>query len=308
MSPEQTNLHLDDDNYDDDKEESALPWATPAMSARSNSDDAAPAAGSRPRLHDRYPTAGSESSSSSIASSSRSGKWGGVAGSGTASGPESEEVVTPSQSWEGGLSERVTVQKGRQGFGYESNSDTRDMLEQIGEEDEDEIVVFGAKTPSRHRRRSSSRETPRRINHSASNSTITSNIKSNAPLKDHSRARTLPEVMSRAPSSSGTSANGSRRSRQCQKCGDEVGGHRRYVERDGVVLCEKDWKKLYLPSCRRCNLPIEKSAVSSSDGQLKGKWHKACFTCTKCDSPFEGDSFYVLGGKPWCQQHYHEEK
>lgn len=99
-----------------------------------------------------------------------------------------------------------------------------------------------------------------------------------------------------------------RRKKTCQKCGTIVGGSKRFVERDGVVLCEQDWKKLYLPSCRNCNLPIEKSAVSSSDGQLKGKWHRACFTCTKCDSPFEGDDFYVLGGKPWCQYHYHEEK
>jgi formylmethanofuran dehydrogenase subunit E len=108
--------------------------------------------------------------------------------------------------------------------------------------------------------------------------------------------------------SSSTSSSTERRRKECVKCGELVGGSKRFVERDGIILCEKDWKKLYLPSCRRCSLPIEKSAVSSSDGQLKGKWHRHCFTCTKCDQPFQGDSFYVLAGKPWCQQHYHEEK
>src|SRR6266498_3996271 len=34
--------------------------------------------------------------------------------------------------------------------------------------------------------------------------------------------------------------------------------------------------------CRRCNFPIEKQAVSSSDGQLKGKYHKDCFNCHTC--------------------------
>ncbi len=37
-----------------------------------------------------------------------------------------------------------------------------------------------------------------------------------------------------------------------------------------------------LNQCRRCDLPIEKQAVSSSDGQLKGKYHKDCFNCYTC--------------------------
>ena len=34
--------------------------------------------------------------------------------------------------------------------------------------------------------------------------------------------------------------------------------------------------------CRRCDLTIEKQAVSSSDGQLKGKYHRECFNCHVC--------------------------
>ena len=60
--------------------------------------------------------------------------------------------------------------------------------------------------------------------------------------------------------------------------------------------------------CRRCALPIETSAISSSDGQLKGKWHRECFMCHECDQPFSGESFYVFGDKPYCQLHYHRLK
>src|SRR5258708_2872397 len=50
----------------------------------------------------------------------------------------------------------------------------------------------------------------------------------------------------------------------------------------GNVLCEEDWKNLYLPKCRRCGLTIESHAVSSADGQLKGKYHRHCFNCSTC--------------------------
>lgn len=48
--------------------------------------------------------------------------------------------------------------------------------------------------------------------------------------------------------------------------------------------------------------------MSSRDGQLKGKWHRACFSCYRCSGAFEGDSFYVHDDKPYCQLHYHEAK
>jgi hypothetical protein len=63
---------------------------------------------------------------------------------------------------------------------------------------------------------------------------------------------------------------------------------------------------MYLPKCRRCNLPIEKQAVSSSDGQLKGKYHRECFNCFTCQKPFPDKTFYVHEGKPLCAYHYHE--
>ncbi|WVW82917.1 hypothetical protein I302_104931 [Kwoniella bestiolae CBS 10118] len=318
-SPQPTTLELEDDDYDD--QPSALPWATPALeeSPMMNRDT------SSGTKHHRYPTAGSEASSSS--SSSRSGRWGATSG-------ESEEVVTPSQSLEM-LSDRVTASssKNNNEAGMRSFNTTnggmegRDILDQIGEEDEEEDegerVVFG--TPTARNIKDRDHPQQRYLPNSHSTSTITStrpylpttvphsspnrkglptSSNENTPVKTHSHKSST----SSSNSISSTTISGTqRRKKVCVKCGDSVGGSKRFVERDGIVLCEKDWKKMYLPSCRRCNLPIEKSAVSSSDGQLKGKWHRECFTCYKCDKPFEGDDFYVYGGKPFCQFHYHEE-
>ena len=270
LSPVQTTFS---DNLDED-DESALPWAKmiepdpPKASV------------------DRYQTS---TSSSSSFSSSRVG--------GLTSGPESEEVVTPSASWEGGLAERAAGIRPKLPPYDERPSEHLTQISEEDDDDEGERVIFGGR----------SRKSQERIRPSGSTSTITPNHRANSRSRTHPspqrHSRERPLVPDRTPSRSS-----SRTTKTCQKCGDTVGGAKRFVERDGVVLCEKDWKKLYLPSCRRCNLPIEKSAVSSSDGQLKGKWHRSCFTCTRCDVAFEGDSFYVLGGKPWCQKHYHEEK
>lgn len=51
------------------------------------------------------------------------------------------------------------------------------------------------------------------------------------------------------------------------------------VERKGKLFCRPDFNKLYLPKCRGCGRAVEKEAVSSADGKLKGKWHKHCFRC-----------------------------
>ncbi|KAJ3477186.1 hypothetical protein NLJ89_g12431 [Agrocybe chaxingu] len=68
----------------------------------------------------------------------------------------------------------------------------------------------------------------------------------------------------------------------CLKCQKTIDNGRWVSVDNGGVLCEKCWKNMYLPKCRRCTLPIEKAAVSSSDGQLKGKYHRDCFNCHIC--------------------------
>ncbi|EGN95511.1 hypothetical protein SERLA73DRAFT_186555 [Serpula lacrymans var. lacrymans S7.3] len=97
-----------------------------------------------------------------------------------------------------------------------------------------------------------------------------------------------------------------KRERACARCEKKIEDGR-WIQMDGgSVLCEQCWKNMYLPKCRRCNLPIEKQAVSSSDGQLKGKYHKDCFNCHICHKPFPDREFYVFDGKPLCAYHYHE--
>lgn len=93
-----------------------------------------------------------------------------------------------------------------------------------------------------------------------------------------------------------------RKYRVCLRCAKNIEDGRWVSSDGGGILCEKCWKNMYLPKvcgpfpcsfediylkrfgiqCRRCNLTIEKQAVSSADGQLKGKYHKECFNCHKC--------------------------
>ncbi|KAI0723967.1 hypothetical protein C8T65DRAFT_704616 [Cerioporus squamosus] len=94
--------------------------------------------------------------------------------------------------------------------------------------------------------------------------------------------------------------------RACVRCEKTIEDGRWIQMEGGNVLCDKCWKNMYLPKCRRCNKTIEKQAVSSSDGQLKGKWHRECFSCFTCEKPFPDKSFYVYDGKPFCAYHYHE--
>ncbi|RDA85418.1 hypothetical protein CP532_1528 [Ophiocordyceps camponoti-leonardi (nom. inval.)] len=58
--------------------------------------------------------------------------------------------------------------------------------------------------------------------------------------------------------------------------------------------------------CKACGLPIKGKSISSADGRLTGKYHKACFVCTTCSEPFRSTEFYVLDDKPYCEQHYHK--
>ncbi|KAH7873549.1 uncharacterized protein C8R40DRAFT_1049367 [Lentinula edodes] len=111
---------------------------------------------------------------------------------------------------------------------------------------------------------------------------------------------------------SSSDETGKRKVRICMKCDKRIDDGRWIsIENPGErkrrsVLCESCWKNMYLPKCRRCNLPIEKQAVSSSDGQLKGKYHKDCFNCFTCNKPFPDKVFYVYDGRPLCKYHYHE--
>lgn len=66
---------------------------------------------------------------------------------------------------------------------------------------------------------------------------------------------------------------------------------------------------LYPPSrgdCKACRMPITGKSISSADGRLTGKYHKACFVCTTCSEPFSSAEFYVHRDQPYCEIHYHK--
>ncbi|KAI1500821.1 hypothetical protein F5X99DRAFT_228332 [Biscogniauxia marginata] len=58
--------------------------------------------------------------------------------------------------------------------------------------------------------------------------------------------------------------------------------------------------------CKACGELITGKSISSADGRLTGRYHKACFVCTTCRKPFTSATFYVLDDKPYCEQHYHK--
>jgi len=73
----------------------------------------------------------------------------------------------------------------------------------------------------------------------------------------------------------------------------------------GPPFCRPCYADRFLPKCRRCALPIEGGAVTSSDGKIQGKYHPACFSCWACAVGFPSGEFYCFDGKPYCQQDYH---
>ncbi|KAI8091478.1 uncharacterized protein B0P05DRAFT_527739 [Gilbertella persicaria] len=77
-------------------------------------------------------------------------------------------------------------------------------------------------------------------------------------------------------------------------------------ERKGNIYCQTDYNQLFLPKCQSCHKPIEKEAVVSSDGKLKGKWHKYCFKCQLCQSSFVNNQFYIYNQQPYCKLDYHK--
>lgn len=59
-------------------------------------------------------------------------------------------------------------------------------------------------------------------------------------------------------------------------------------------------------NCKACKKLITGKSISSADGRLTGRYHKACFVCTTCQEPFSSSTFYVLNDQPYCEQHYHK--
>lgn len=59
-------------------------------------------------------------------------------------------------------------------------------------------------------------------------------------------------------------------------------------------------------NCKGCGEAIKGKSVSSADGRLTGRYHKACFVCATCSEPFQTATFYVIDDSPYCERHYHK--
>ncbi|KAG6877029.1 hypothetical protein C0993_010962, partial [Termitomyces sp. T159_Od127] len=144
----------------------------------------------------------------------------------------------------------------------------------------------------------------------AKNPSVSSLTRSEWKEKEGERKLALePKIPTRTKSESMSGSGRKERVKKpkvCLKCNEMIENGRWIATESGSVLCERCWKHMYLPKCRRCDLPIENAAVSSADGQLRGKYHRECFNCYVCHKSFPDKSFYVFDGKPLCKYHYHE--
>ncbi|KAF2736094.1 hypothetical protein EJ04DRAFT_575711 [Polyplosphaeria fusca] len=59
-------------------------------------------------------------------------------------------------------------------------------------------------------------------------------------------------------------------------------------------------------NCKGCGEAITGKSVKDSSGRLSGRYHKQCFVCRTCRSPFPSADFYVFDNAPYCEQHYHK--
>lgn len=58
--------------------------------------------------------------------------------------------------------------------------------------------------------------------------------------------------------------------------------------------------------CRRCGLEITGKSIWLKDGQMSGRWHRACFLCYRCNTVFaKGTNCYVIADKPYCHYDFH---
>ncbi|RIB19744.1 hypothetical protein C2G38_1964797 [Gigaspora rosea] len=87
----------------------------------------------------------------------------------------------------------------------------------------------------------------------------------------------------------------------CRECGDpfEAGG---FMVKDGFPYCEKDWIRKFAPKCKGCQEPIRGEFTNALDGM----WHRECFVCKVCKTPFNSSYYYIHEGNPYCDKHYRE--
>ncbi|XP_031637190.1 actin-binding LIM protein 3 isoform X4 [Contarinia nasturtii] len=79
---------------------------------------------------------------------------------------------------------------------------------------------------------------------------------------------------------------------QCTTCHKSLasGG---FFSKDGAFYCTTDYQKLFGTKCAACKLYVEGEVVSTMDNT----YHQKCFTCSRCNQPFQSGSKVTNTGK-----------
>ncbi|KAI6210664.1 hypothetical protein M3Y96_00351800 [Aphelenchoides besseyi] len=94
----------------------------------------------------------------------------------------------------------------------------------------------------------------------------------------------------------------------CQRCYQPLGYKKAEFRADtnakNVPICLDCYMEANHPPCVVCKKPLTERALSAF-GSL---YHKNCFTCTRCNSPFVDGEYYLFKGKPYDVDCYHLKK
>lgn len=89
----------------------------------------------------------------------------------------------------------------------------------------------------------------------------------------------------------------------CRECGKPFDEETNFLEHEGHAYCEADYYKQFGKACKGCEETITGDFLVA----LGGEWHKECFVCADCGSTFASSTFLIKGGKPYCEEHYHQQ-
>ncbi|CAO3631262.1 unnamed protein product [Mucor hiemalis] len=87
----------------------------------------------------------------------------------------------------------------------------------------------------------------------------------------------------------------------CTACRKPFGDKAAFMVHEDKPYCQDDYMKICGKKCSGCGQYISGEYINA----LEQEWHKGCFTCTDCKSPFTNGSFLVKDNKPYCEEHYH---
>lgn len=89
----------------------------------------------------------------------------------------------------------------------------------------------------------------------------------------------------------------------CRECGKPFDEETSFLEHNGYAYCEADYYKQFGKACKGCEEIITGDFLVA----LGGEWHKECFVCADCGGAFASSTFLIKGGKPYCEEHYHQQ-